>query len=191
MDIEPLSGKTRSLCGFSVLVTVGLWLASPVHGPAQGLKEWTQQALTSTNDLHDVAYGDGVFAAVGHEGILLISTNGVRWESIDSPTAGTLHAITYGAGRFVVVGLSGTIIQSGRVTQPRLMVYRTQGEQATRITLSGNAGSVYRLQVSTNIALGTWSDLLTLTNEAGDITVTDFPGPEVTQKFYRAMEQPR
>lgn len=61
---------------------------------------------------YDVAYGDGVFVAVGEVfdpvsglgAVVATSRDGVNWSPVDRRPPGGLRAITYGDGRFVVAG---------------------------------------------------------------------------------------
>lgn len=55
---------------------------------------------------NSVAYGNGIFVAVGSSGALA-SRDGRNWTSIDSVSGGW-NAITYGNGKFVAVANSGT-----------------------------------------------------------------------------------
>lgn len=73
---------------------------------------WTARAPGgSSDDLNDVAYGGGIFVAVGDAGEIQRSTNGTAWtqETSDGPTAQGFNSITYGDGLFVAVGSSGTV----------------------------------------------------------------------------------
>jgi hypothetical protein len=62
--------------------------------------------------LNSVAYGNGRFVAVGGDGAIVTSTNGIDWESSVSNVSLQLRAITFGAGRFVAGGDSGVVVWS-------------------------------------------------------------------------------
>ena len=68
--------------------------------------QWTLRSV----DFYDVAYGHGTFVAVGQNGVILTSPNGIKWTKQDSRSDKLLESITYGEGTFVVVGQNGTII---------------------------------------------------------------------------------
>jgi len=73
--------------------------------PAGPLDHWTlRNPFPQPNDLHDIAFVNGLFLAVGINGALLTSTNGQDWSLQQSRTVNELRAATYGAGQFVVVG---------------------------------------------------------------------------------------
>lgn len=74
--------------------------------------QWQRVASNTSVDLLDVAYGGGMFVAVGAAGTLLLSTNGITWQSQPIGRVETLHSVAWGNGRFVAVGGSGLIITS-------------------------------------------------------------------------------
>ncbi|MDF2630756.1 MAG: cell wall/surface repeat protein [Symbiobacteriaceae bacterium] len=59
-----------------------------------------------------LAYGDGIFVAVGVMGTGLASANGRVWAVGSMPFQGWLFDVTYGNGVFVAVGEEGTILTS-------------------------------------------------------------------------------
>jgi photosystem II stability/assembly factor-like uncharacterized protein len=59
-----------------------------------------------------VTYGNNIFVAVGDNGTILTSTDGVSWTRRTSPTTQGLYSVTYGNGLFVAVGNNGTILTS-------------------------------------------------------------------------------
>src|SRR5262245_31467569 len=48
--------------------------------------DWSDQSVPTPSFLRDVAAGDGLFVAVGDEGALVTSRDGVRWTLRDSAT---------------------------------------------------------------------------------------------------------
>ena len=63
---------------------------------------------------YGVAYGNGLFVAVGGLGFgtILTSPDGVSWTERTSGTYNPLSSVTYGNGTFVAVGEGGTILTS-------------------------------------------------------------------------------
>ena len=157
---------------------------------------WRSTTADTEGTAWAVTFGSGIFAAVGGLNLnfanptnqFVVSTDGQHWTTYPLGLVPELHGIAYGAGAFVAVGLSGAIVQSGVVTQSQLTLLRTSDEPFVQITLQGDEG-VYRLQTSTNLATGLWSDVLLLTNATGTVTVTNVPAPPVAQQFYRAVNQ--
>ena len=66
--------------------------------------------------LYSVTYSESLalFVAVGQNGIILTSSDGINWSSILSGVSTTLQSVTYSEslGLFVIVGNSGTILTS-------------------------------------------------------------------------------
>jgi hypothetical protein len=62
--------------------------------------------------IHDVAYGDGLFIAVGADALIQTSPNGKKWSFVQVEFGKTLRSIAYGNGKFVAVGDNGLILYS-------------------------------------------------------------------------------
>ncbi|MHB8883287.1 MAG: WD40/YVTN/BNR-like repeat-containing protein [Thermodesulfovibrionales bacterium] len=75
---------------------------------ADPLDNWHVRAPSLTNnDLLSVAYGNGLFVAVGYGGTILTSPDGINWTNRTLPShteTPNLYGITYGDGMFVAVG---------------------------------------------------------------------------------------
>ena len=71
---------------------------------------WTQRVSGTTAQLNGVAYGNGLFVAVGPAGLILTSSNGITWTAQASTTTNyDFSDIVYGDGKFVAVGGAGLI----------------------------------------------------------------------------------
>lgn len=68
--------------------------------------------LPQGNSLAGVAYGNGLYVAVGGGGTILTSSTGSTWQTVASGTQEALNGITYGGGTFVAVGAGGVILTS-------------------------------------------------------------------------------
>jgi hypothetical protein len=66
----------------------------------------------TANSLESIAYGNNQFIAVGRDGVIVTSPNGITWTQQSSGTVYELYGITYGNNQFVVVGRFGTILTS-------------------------------------------------------------------------------
>lgn len=80
---------------------------------AQAQETWSPATSPTTNALWSVGYGGGHFVAVGENGTIVSSPDGLSWTSrvVGVPTA-WLVAAAYGAGTWVVVGDNGLILTS-------------------------------------------------------------------------------
>jgi len=59
-----------------------------------------------------VTYGNSIFVAVGCDGLIITSPDGLNWTERSSPTKNRLRGITFGNNNFVAVGDDGTILTS-------------------------------------------------------------------------------
>lgn len=73
---------------------------------------WTERydsdsGSASNVRLYDVAYGSGVYIAVGDNGTIVRSTDGLSWNPVASGTSTDLYGVSYGDSTFVIVGDEG------------------------------------------------------------------------------------
>jgi photosystem II stability/assembly factor-like uncharacterized protein len=105
------SMKAFTLTALCVLLALGLF--SPFHTHADPLDNWQVRKVLSENTrLDGIAFGNGLFVAVGVNGMILTSSDGVSWTPRESGTSEGLSGITYGKNIYVAVGRSGTILIS-------------------------------------------------------------------------------
>ena len=62
--------------------------------------------------LSGVVFGNGLFVAVGLEGAIVSSPDGVSWTVESSGSTASFRAVAFASGLFVVVGTGGTILTS-------------------------------------------------------------------------------
>ena len=70
---------------------------------------WNTFSTATTNSLHSIAFGQGIYTAVG-EGIILTSNDGTNWTSLTNSFS--LGGVAYGNGIFVAVGKGGVVLNS-------------------------------------------------------------------------------
>src|SRR5438552_19045312 len=76
-------------------------------------EHWTPRDPSVSNAvLTGITYGNGKFVAVGDQGTVITSYDGVTWNNRVSGVAVHLTDVVYGGGRFVVLGERGTLITS-------------------------------------------------------------------------------
>jgi hypothetical protein len=70
--------------------------------------------------VRSIAFGNGIFVAVGKAGTILISSNATSWTPTAIDSADSLLCVRYAAERFVAVGAFGAIWSSpdGRTWTP-------------------------------------------------------------------------
>src|ERR1041385_6152532 len=78
-------------------------LAGDVRGDALDAWQW-RLPVPQGNDLSSIAFGNGIYVAVGGPAALLVSTNGIDWLSRGLEWPVRLSSVTFGNGRFVAVG---------------------------------------------------------------------------------------
>lgn len=95
--------------------------------------------------LRDVTFGGGRFLAVGNDGQMLLSTNGLDWTTTwaYSPQGtDNLRRVTYASGRFVVAGNNGILISSATPENPMSWIrYRSRTSQNLHDTLVAADGT--------------------------------------------------
>jgi hypothetical protein len=70
---------------------------------------------SSSPDLYDVTYGNGIYVAVGQaifSGSIVASTDSSNWTTLTTVPSNPINGIVYGNGMFAAVGGGGTILTS-------------------------------------------------------------------------------
>ena len=122
---------------------------------------WVAQDSKTGLDLYGVAYVKGDFIAVGAQGTLLTSHDGITWTPRSAGTSNNLWQVAYGAGTYVAVGDSGTIVSSAdSATWTKQTSPTTNSLYA--IYFGGNdtfvaAGDLGTIAYSTSGADGSWT----------------------------------
>lgn len=88
--------------------------------PSAGLDNWTVRLSNTKYTLCDVAYGNGIFVAVGQEDVqgnkdlILTSSDGKQWTKVSEHLYKPLYSITYvdDYNAFFAVGDEGTVLTS-------------------------------------------------------------------------------
>src|SRR5688572_27601348 len=81
---------------------------------AEPMDEWTRPSLPADviNAPLDLIFANGKYWAVGANGRMQHSTNGIDWTAYNTPATGHLTSIAYGNGRYVAVGYQMMIMSS-------------------------------------------------------------------------------
>jgi len=81
----------------------GSFVGCVYTSPTGNTGSWTRR-INSGSQLKGIAYGGGVYVAVGENGTIQRSTNGTTWTSVTSGTTKNLQGIAYGGGKFIATG---------------------------------------------------------------------------------------
>jgi hypothetical protein len=155
--------------GEGLFVAVGTSVEGTQYGglvatSADGVA-WTHRDSATSRALTGVAYGNGVFVAVGYGGALQRSEDGIRWTLAPPRTVEHLYGVAFVNGRFVATGNSGTILASedgaaweatsaGAGTQVNGVAFGGGLYVAVGAPMAG--GGAARILTSTDLA--TWTD---------------------------------
>jgi hypothetical protein len=79
---------------------------------------WTISPTAPANQFYEVAFGDGVFAAVAIGGTAqksAFTADGQTWNPVATPSPGTQlwSSVAYGNGKFLAVGYSSSNVPDG------------------------------------------------------------------------------
>jgi hypothetical protein len=100
-----------------------------------------------------------------------------------------LLGIVFGNGTFVAVGVAGTVLQSGVLQeQPVLGPLVILPGGGSQITLTGQAGVTYPVQISTDLLRWTSLTNFALTGSSGSFI--DLSASGSARRFYRVSSQP-
>jgi hypothetical protein len=132
-----------------------------------------------------VAYGNGIWVAVGLVGRILVSADAGRtWALQNSGITIDLSGVTYGNGMWIAVGNNGTIItsQASGGGEPPL-VPSLQIQRAVELDWQSQDAAVYQVQCSTNQSA--WQDTgYPILGDGQSKKFYDGAG-ESSKKFYR------
>lgn len=73
---------------------------------------WIKNLDMASDDLHEVVYGADKFVAVGGDGVILFSYDGLKWVRVPSGTRETLQCISWNGKEFAAAGIRGTVLRS-------------------------------------------------------------------------------
>lgn len=79
------------------------------------------------HELQSAAYGNGVYAAVGDDGVIKVSSDSVNWTIVDNGR-GVLNKIIWADGKFVAVGSMGRILTSSDGSSWNVVISGTDKE---------------------------------------------------------------
>jgi hypothetical protein len=87
----------------------------------------------------------------------------------------------------VAVGENGIILQSDPFTELRLTALNYPSAAGFQMTLVGEAGRRYTLQVSSDLNPTNWIDLSIFTSTQSTMLLADTNASDFNQRFYRVL----
>ena len=109
---------------------------SPIVTSPDGTN-WTPRFSGTRYALRDVAYGHGLYVAVGAVGTILTSPDGVSWNLLPSPTVLNLNALTFGNDKFLIVGDHFVSTMHGTNETNAVILSSTNGLDWSSATIAG------------------------------------------------------
>lgn len=109
---------------------------------------WTAgSTLYNNNYIGGVAYGNGVYVAVGSSGATYYSEDGVNWTKGNNDNSFILYDVAYGNGVFVAVGYKGIIYSSDGINWTIASIYAEEVEDIVyggdKFVAGGHKGYAY------------------------------------------------
>ena len=147
---------------------------------------WTSQNIPNLIPLNGVAYGDGLFVAVGYPGTLFTSADATTWTQRESATVNWLNSVAFTKNTFVAGGSFGTILQSLPLPpQPRFLIEGSGwiAEHTLQLSIEAPVGAVLRVETSSDLV--TWIGLTTIMSAKVVEQIRDVVTPDLTRRFYR------
>jgi RHS repeat-associated protein len=74
--------------------------------------KWLNTNYSGSDIFNSVTYGNSTFVAIGNNGVIKTSANGITWTTRSSGITNDLQGVIYGNNQFVTVGHEGTVLTS-------------------------------------------------------------------------------
>ena len=139
---DPLSAITSEFIPVAITAGAGLFVAACKAGKmmySNNAITWVEATVNGsaiTDNIIDVAFGNGMFLAITATNTLLTSSDGTVWTQVVSPTTAELFAVTFTNNNFVLVGATGTVIVSSNCTTWENILIQTSSD--TTYVVKGN-----------------------------------------------------
>jgi len=132
---------------------------------------WKNSDYSGSDVFNSIAYGNGLYVAVGNSGVIWTSTDTINWTPHTSHTTNILYGIAYGNNTFTAAGQSGIILTSPDGTSWTARTSNT-GQDLRAITYNDNRF----------IAVGGSGTILT--SQDGITWADHSPSPAIPNTFY-------
>lgn len=147
---------------------------------------WSDVASGTTANLRAVAYGGEAFAAVGENGTILVSLDGIQWTAcrVEGPYWWT--AVAWAEGRFVAMGPYRLMARTDATTILDPLRWTVDGRLVCGF--AGMAGRTYRLERSEDLIR--WTDVTVAAGVHGPMELVDPDFQAEPCRFYRVVWTP-
>jgi hypothetical protein len=146
-------GSFRGIASNGSTIYVAVGEAGTLYSSTDSGATWTSRTSGfGASDIYDVAYGNGLFVAVGLSGTLTTSADGITWTARTSNmSTNDILAVIYANSLWVAVGRGGGATNTGG------LIYSTDGITWTRKSQSLTVGVNYNCVAwnGTNWLIGT------------------------------------
>ena len=116
----------------------------------------------NNSQYNSVVYAQGLYVAVGQDGQIITSLDGISWHNVDSGTKQDLTGITYANGNYIAVGSRGTLMKSPQGTVWQII---NLNETSNFTSIRQISGTIYITMATGNLYTSTdsvsWSQLST------------------------------
>ncbi len=100
------------LLGVVLVIPLAVWPSGTEKASAGPAFEWYDFSKSEYGDIVDVAYGDGIWVAVGRNGVFIKSTDGITWLRYVMQETRDFYDVEYLNGTWIAVGESEMIYTS-------------------------------------------------------------------------------
>lgn len=148
-DLKAVAANTPTQNTNYRLVAVGSLstiLTSDRSGQGVQTAVWTARTSPTISNYSGVAYGNGVWVAVGSGGVIITSSDGSTWAQRTSNIFDNINAVAYGNGRWIAVGNNLQILTS-----------TDNGVTWTSVSPPSISGSRNLYAVTYHLASGRWN----------------------------------
>ncbi|MBC2606215.1 beta strand repeat-containing protein [Pelagicoccus albus] len=151
---------------------------------------WNASSVTGIDgDVKGLAYGAGLFVAVGDGSSVWASMNGIDWEaspvgylSQEIANLGGFRDVVFYLDRFYAVGVGGTVVElfmrssdspAGPVLDPAEVLVTSRGNGLYTLTWSSDVGVAYQLETVVGLGTESWVSVGSPLNGTGSSLSVD------------------
>jgi len=89
-----------------------VFISSTCMAVSQSSINWTKNMQYAIDEFKGIAYGNGMYIAVGVDGIIRTSTDAVKWERVNSGIKDDIEDVIWANNKFTAVSKNGNVLDS-------------------------------------------------------------------------------